>query len=180
MMKFLCRLSVCLLLTACAQEADPKAQQLSTNNANQGYLLLSSGKPREAVPLFDQAIKSDAKNVRAYQGKGIALDQQGKHQEAEGVYKKALSIDANAIGVINNLGLSYILRGQYDDAIKLLLPYSTKEPVHAKVIENLAMAYCLKGDGEQAKKLYKNRLKAKEVNDNLAFCKRFEQVRKGK
>lgn len=180
--KTLLCLSACLWVIACSQikgdKVDPAAEKNSASLTEEGYAALASNHPREAVSIFDQALSINTKNTRAYQGKGIALDQQGKHEDAESAYKAGLAIDPGAIGIINNLGLSYILRGQYDNAIQLLTPHSVKEPVHAKVIENLAIAYCLKGDEAQAKKLYKNRLKEKELKDNLAFCRKFEQIRK--
>ena len=155
--------------------ASPEAQLAADNLTLKGYALLEAKHPKDALPYFDQAIEKDSKHIRAYQGKGIALNTMGKNTEAESAYQSALSIDKDNIGVINNLGLSHIFRGDYDGAIALLEPHSHTEPVHAKLIENLALAYCLKGDEEKARKLYKTRIPAAKINDNLQFCKQFKK-----
>ncbi len=177
MKKTLPILSLCLWLAACNMPVSPEAQLAADNLTQKGYALLEAQHPKDALPYFDQAIAKDSNYVRAYQGKGIALNKMGKNTEAETTYQSALSIDKNNIGVINNLGLSHIFRGDYEGAIALLEPHSHAEPVHAKVIENLALAYCLKGDEEKASKLYKTRLPAAKINDNLKFCKQFRKGR---
>lgn len=164
-----------LLLSGCA--ASEEAKKTSDTLSQQGYALLELGRAQQAIPYFDEAIKQNSDNIRAYQGKGIALNELGKHTDAEVVYGRALSIDNTSIGIINNIGMSYILRRDYDGAIRLLEPHSRTEPVHAKVIENLALAYCLKGDESQARRLYKSRLPKKKIDDNIKFCKQFAPLR---
>lgn len=165
-----------LALSACDklgldQPADAPPQSLT----DQGHALLAKNQPAEAVMLFDQAIAKDPKDVRAYQGKGIALNSMGNHIDAEMAYSDGLKVAPGAIPLTNNLAMSKILRGEYQQAINVLKPLAgTNETVD----QNLALANCLLGKKEEARKLYGKKLTPAETEDNLKFCNKYEQLRK--
>ncbi len=159
-----------------SNEAQVSSQKLTA----QGYELIAQQQPSAAVAIFDQAIGGDAKNIRAYQGKGIALNKLGKHDEAETAYAEALKIDPNAVGVTNNLAMSKILRGKYQEAIDLLSPLANAPAPNDTVVENLALANCLMGKNDAARKLYGKNLAPAEIDENLQFCKKYEGMRKKK
>ncbi len=175
--------AVILALTSAActpQEAPREAQIAALRLTDQGYEFLENSQFKAAAALFDQAIKADGRNIRAYQGKGIAFDQLGKHNEAESAYKTALDIDPKAVSIRNNLAMSYIMRGEYDKAIEELAPLAESEPNNVTVQENLALVNCLMGKRDDARKLYGKSLKPSEIEDNLRFCNKFETIRKNK
>lgn len=170
-----------LLVSACdklglSKEEKPQAQPFT----EQGYALLAKDQPAAALPLFDKVISADSNALKAYQGKGVALDQLGKHEEAEAAYAKALKIDPKATGVINNLAMSKILRGKYQEAIDLLAPLATATPPNETVQQNYALAHCLIGKRDEARQLYAKYLAPAQVEENLRFCSKFETMRKKK
>lgn len=168
-----------LLLVACSgREASPEAQLSSNRLTAQGYDLLAAEQPRAALAIFEQAVGSNEKNVRAWQGKGLALNHLGKPEEAEKAYEEALQIQPGALNVTNNLAMSKILRGKYQEAIDLLTPLSKGKKPNNTVMENLALANCMLGRDDEAKKLYNKRLPPTKIQENLKFCKRFEGLRK--
>ncbi len=157
-----------------SKEGQMSSQRLTA----QGYELIAQQQPSAAVAMFDQAIGGDEKNIRAYQGKGIALNELGKHDEAEATYAQALKIEPNAVGVTNNLAMSKILRGKYQEAIDLLSPLASAPSPNDTVVENLALANCLMGKNDAARKLYGKNLAPSEIDENLRFCKKFGQLKK--
>ena len=180
-MKKFAPLLALLLLAACdQQQANQMAQMNAMRLTDQGYDLLQKNQAQASLAMFDQAIAGDNKNIRAYQGKGIALNQLGRHAEAEGTYQKALDIHPDALGVANNLAMSRIMRGKYEEAETLLTPLAKKYPSNATVTENLALANCMLGKRDEARQLYGKSLKPAEIEENIRFCNKFEMIRKKK
>ena len=155
-----------------------EAQMSSRKLTEQGYELLAQQQPRAALAMFEQAVGGNEKNIRAWQGKGLALNHMGKHEEAETAYKRALEIQPGAVAVTNNLAMSKILHGQYQEAINLLTPLSKNKVPISTVVENLALANCLLGKSDEARKLYGKNLLPAEIEENLRFCRQFEGMRK--
>lgn len=170
-------LPILLLLAACAGKDAPKAAQFSSKNlTEQGYALLAKEQAEGALPLFGQAIEADDRNVRAYQGKGIALNKLGRHEEAEDAYKKALDISPGAVNVTNNLAMSKILSGQYQAALDLLMPLA--KGGNATVGGNIALAQCMLGKRDEARQGYSKTLPPAQVEENLRFCNKVRALKK--
>lgn len=174
-------LPVLLLLAACgSKEASVQAQVSSRKLTEQGYELIAQEQPRAALAMFDQAIGNDEKNIRAYQGKAIAMNTMGNHKEADEVYEQALKIQPDSVNIINNFAMSKILQGEYQKALDLLTPLATTATANDTVMENMALANCLLGKTDNAKKLYNKRLSSKQIKENLQFCKKYGDMHKDK
>ena len=52
-----------------------------------------TGRPDEAIALFDRALATDPKNARMYLNKGRALRQLGKVGEADEMTQRAVQLD---------------------------------------------------------------------------------------
>ena len=168
-----------LLVGACDKGAEkPDVRPNAAGLVEEGYDMLRADKSTEAVVLFDKALASDNKNIRAYQGKGIALNNLGKHEEAENVYITALRLQPTSVGVTNNLAMSYILRGEYQDAVELLKPLSENHPKDHKIQANLALANCMLGKKDDASKIFSKHLSKEKVAENLKFCSDYAGMRK--
>jgi Flp pilus assembly protein TadD len=177
MKNMLAILTSLLMLAACEQMKQPKEAPInSLKLTEQGYTLLSQQEPKAALDVFNKAIKADEKNGRAYQGKGIALDSLGEHGKAEEAYNEGLKQTPGNVGLSNNLAMSHILRGNYQKAIDLLAPFA--DFGNPTVHENLALANCMLGKSTEARKLYSKTLSPAEIEDNIRFCRKFEQIRK--
>lgn len=83
-----------------------------------GLSLSSLGKMREAIPLLDEAIKKDPRNVLAWYSKGYALDRMGKHEEAIECFDKALEIDPRDVAAWSGKGDALGNLGRYEEAIR--------------------------------------------------------------
>jgi Flp pilus assembly protein TadD len=175
---------ICALLSvsSCEEMGSPASKQEPVAGilVDQGFALLSQQKPESAMQNFDNALKADDKNVRALQGKGLALNNMGRHTEADIQYGKALEIDVTSVPVRNNFAMSKILQGKYKEAADMLTPISKAHPDNATVQENLALANCMLGKRDTARTLYSKSLQPAEVEDNLRFCKQYEALRKQK
>lgn len=176
MKRILFILPVLLMVCACDKlglEKKPEAPQQSLTE--QGNALLTKNQPKEAIVLFDKAIAADSKDVKAYQGKGIALNSLGNHIDAEMAYNDGLKNSPGNIPLSNNFAMSKILRGEYKQALEVLTPLAgTNETVD----QNIALANCLMGKKEEARKLYSKKLTPAETEDNLRFCNKYEQLKK--
>jgi Tfp pilus assembly protein PilF len=60
---------------------------------NRGLAYLATNEPRKAEFDFDQAIRHDPRNVRAWFNRGVALSMQGRYRDAAESYALALKID---------------------------------------------------------------------------------------
>lgn len=172
-----------LLLCGCEhlgmEAKTPQAQavnepELMRKNAN---ALIESGKPQEAIIIFDKLIEQDPHNALAYNGKAVAFDHSGNHLAAQELYKTALSLSPNSIPIKNNLAMSMILNGQTGQATKLLesLVKESRDanPISHIIRHNLALAYGLSGQYDKASKLNLRDMSKKQAEENVKFYKKY-------
>ncbi len=171
-----------LLLCACEQlEMGAGTEQMSASESEQlrrnGNALIESGKPQDAIILFDKLIESDRQNALAYNGKAVAFDYSGNHLAAQELYKTALSLSPESATIRNNLAMSMIMNNQTGQATKLLESLvknsKDKNPTSHIIRHNLALAYGLSGQHEKATKLNLRYMTKKQAEENIAFYKRY-------
>jgi tetratricopeptide (TPR) repeat protein len=82
-----------------------------------------SGRLREAVDAYGQALASDGKQAQAYQDRGEALFQLGKYSEAASDFEKAKELapdpvySESFIAALQYRGIAYAESGQWDKAV---------------------------------------------------------------
>lgn len=171
-----------LLLCGCEQlgvetEAPQQVSSESELMRKNGNALIESGKPQEAIILFDKLIETDPQNALAYNGKAVAFDHSGNHLAAQELYKTALSLSPDSIPIRNNLAMSMILNNQIEQATKLLesLVKDSKDnnPASHIIRHNLALAYGLSGEHEKATKLNLRDMTKKQAEENVLFYKQY-------
>lgn len=92
---------------------------ISDGYVNRGYSNIAVGKIEEGLNDFDEALKVNPNESRAYLGKGNFLRDEGKYEEAIEEYSKAISInDDFVMWAYNNRGRVYAKLGQYNEALK--------------------------------------------------------------
>ena len=76
---------------------------------------------------------------------------------------------------MNNLALSHALAGKIDLGIETLLKVTTSENSTSLVRQNLALLYGIKGDMQAARRLAKEDLPKKLVDQNLSTYRSFHE-----
>ena len=77
--------------------------------------------PAESRKDYDAALRSDSGNARAYENRGVLLDEQGEQEAAAADYQQAVSLFDWDQSFLDNLADHYYLRGNYQDAENLYL-----------------------------------------------------------
>ncbi len=111
-----------------------------------GRMRLRSGQAGQALTLFDRVLVSDARNVEALDGRGVALDLIGRHPEAQDSYRRAQLLSPNSVSIANNLGLSLLLDGRPDEARAVLEPLARRPDANQRVTANYAISLAATGD----------------------------------
>ncbi len=73
-----------------------------------GKLYYGAGRYEEALEYALQSIRKDGKSPKAYNLKGVVLNQLGRHAEAAGSFQAGLVLAPEDIGLQVNLGIAYI------------------------------------------------------------------------
>jgi tetratricopeptide (TPR) repeat protein len=83
-----------------------------------GSILTSAGRPQEAIPMFQKAIRLNPSGHADYYGQfGQALRMTGRFEEAVSASKKALQLAPDSIWANFHLGLTYLYAGRPAEAI---------------------------------------------------------------
>jgi len=117
--------------------------------AQEGWQLWQSGRPAEAIPRFEQALKLDPKNSETWNGPGWASLNTGKAQEAEKAFQNVLSLNPDHPAGLNGLGQIYLAQKKYDLAETNLLKAGPRAPA---AWYGLTKLYLIQGKFEQAEK----------------------------
>lgn len=129
--------------------------------------LIREGKFREAVGEYDALVQSDATDIRAWNGKGVAQDLVGDRQDARESFRQGLRVAPDNVALLTNLGLSLAFGGQLDEAIETLERAAAEPGAGAETRQNLALAYGLAGRTEDAARLGQRDLSKPAVQRNL-------------
>jgi len=114
---------------------------------------LAMNRPEDALPLYDEALSKDPRNVAALNGKAVALDANGDHQSAQNTYESGLAAAPDNLKLQSNLGLSMALNGKADESIQMLEDAATDSRAGPAERQNLALAYALAGRNDDAAKV---------------------------
>jgi Flp pilus assembly protein TadD len=132
-----------------------------------GRLYLSTGKPDQAIAIFEGIILVHKDDIKALNGLGVAYDLKGKHVIAQDYYRKALAINGENEDVKSNLGLSLAFSGHFKESLELLEPIGGAVNATSKQRHNLALAYGLSGNQAKSQELYAKDLESSVINENL-------------
>jgi tetratricopeptide (TPR) repeat protein len=109
----------------------------NTNNAliGRAWAAHRAGKQAEAIKDFEQAMKSDAENVDAYYGLGLAQRAAGQHQAAKASFETAMQLAQTKKAAIQGEKGENNLETYEDDRYMMLIRMLTQrlEELHAKV-----------------------------------------------
>ncbi len=100
-------------------QANPTVITQSTTEqwVKEGTALYNLKQYGEAIDAYDQAIRFDSTNARAYYSKGTALNHLERYGEAIDAYDQAIRLDPTDAGSYNNKGFTLAHLKQYGEAI---------------------------------------------------------------
>lgn len=155
---------------AAAQFRDVLAQRSGNAVARRGLAaaLIGMNQPELAEQQLDTALQADARDYRALNALGVALDMQGRHAEAQVRYRRGIELAPDSISLRSNLGLSLAISGEAGPAIALLEPIALSRGADARVRQNLCFAYVMAGEYEKALQMSRRDLPEQEAQRQLS------------
>ncbi len=91
--------------------ADSQLAPQSVATVKRAETLLAAGQRQSAVDLFEAALASDPRNIRAYLGLARAAEADGLPGKAVRFYREALQIDPNDLTALELQGNALMMRG---------------------------------------------------------------------
>ncbi len=141
-----------------ASTAPSAAETLSRPEATpdvlRGERLLSDGRVSEAQKVFEQAIRDDPDDARAWLDLGLAFEAQQHFADAEAAYRRAVAIDAAFAEAFNNLGVLLREGGDLAKAAAALERAVALSPELSAARFNLGLTYEEQGRFEDAERQY--------------------------
>lgn len=128
-----------------AISACKKAQSLNANfspvNITLGIVYAGTGKPNEAMTLFETALRNDPSSAEAYRGLAKAYEALGNLSDAEKTYRRSIELRPDYWGGYNDLGVFYSKNNRYDDAIVIFKKVISLTPDNYRGYNNLGGMY---------------------------------------
>ena len=155
--------AVCTFVVACGakqpegttpQESELVSRPPATADVLQGEQLLAKGDVKQAWALFEEAIRNNPEDARAWLDLGLVYEEVGDMAAAERAYRRSTEIDGNFAEAYNNLGVLLRERGDLDEAIAMLERAAKLDPGLGPARFNLALAYEDNGDAAKAEREY--------------------------
>ena len=104
---------------------------------NLGVIYIKTGRLKEAIAAFEQALELTPDCLAAYDNLASAYYFSGNLEMAQKYYKKALSIWSGSATTHNNLGVIYMQRGLLDEAESEFLQALRLDPAMKEAQENI-------------------------------------------
>lgn len=120
-----------------------------------------TGKLRDAIEIYSEAIKKNPKSAEAYNWRGMAYDDLGETDKALQDFSKAIEISPNYADAYNNRGEIYREKKMNREAINDYMKAVQLEPNFAEAHYNLGVASELENRLAAAAAGYENYLKYK-------------------
>ncbi|MGO9244614.1 MAG: tetratricopeptide repeat protein, partial [Verrucomicrobiia bacterium] len=141
---------------------------------NLGTVFWQEGKVREAIPLYEQALRIKPDYAEAHYNLGLALSQLGRVQEASEQYEQALRINSDYAEAHLNLGLALAQLGRVPEAVGHWEQALRIKPEYAEAHYNLGLALSQTGGIQEAIEHYEQALRINpeyaEAHNNLGIA----------
>lgn len=105
-----------------------------------GKLCYNAQRYEEALAYALESIKKDGRSPKAYNLKGVILNQLGRHAEAAGSFQAGLVLAPEDVGLMVNLGIAYINSGEPGKAratLEAALPKVKDEGLRKRISDYL-------------------------------------------
>ncbi|MEO8954326.1 MAG: tetratricopeptide repeat protein [Ktedonobacteraceae bacterium] len=131
----------------------------------EGYELFEQGKYEEAIHAYDQAIRLNPNDEKAYNNKGYALENLKRYEEAIQSYDQAIRLNPNYADAYDNKGIALYNLKRYEEAIQAYDQAIRLNPNHANAYNNKGAALFNLKRYEEAIQAYDQAIR---LNPNLA------------
>ncbi len=118
-----------------------------------------SGRHKDAIEAYKQAIKINPDNSVIHYNLGITYGELGRYKDAIEAFKQAIRIKPDYAEIHYNLGVSYFMLSRYKDAIKAYKQAIRIEPDYAKAHYNLGITCFKLARDKDAIEAYKQAIK---------------------
>ena len=135
--------------------------------------LVKEGKLEEALPYFDNILKSDPQNFPALYNKGLALLKIGKYAESMELADKILKKDPENDYAMNLKSKLLIKLEKYDEAMEIIDKLLKKNSKNETALANKAQALLKQENYQDSIKYYENALENMSTKGKLKFKGRF-------
>lgn len=127
--------------------SNPHAAQVQFRRAVQ---LLQTGRPSEAVPILQQAIRFDERFFEAWHALGAAMLQMGRFADAGQVLLRALMLRPNSATAWRDVGTAYDRQNLHDPAIEAYRNSLAASPQQGDVLSRLGQLYTMYSRADEA------------------------------
>ena len=117
---------------------------------NLAALAIKANKLDLATNYYNEVLKANPKDTRAYMALADIAMRAAKPQEAETELKKALEIKPDDVNPRVGLGRLYLSEGKARDALNIVQPALAKDPHNVGVLDALGQAQLASGSADQA------------------------------
>jgi tetratricopeptide (TPR) repeat protein len=125
---------------------------------NLGYLLLTNGRPAEAIPYLDRGLALKPDVPEAYHSRGDAALAMGRPDEARTFYERTLQVAPTYAPAYNALGLLLLNQGKMVEADEEFQRAARLRPDLAYPLYNLGNIAAARGNFEEAEAYYERAL----------------------
>jgi tetratricopeptide (TPR) repeat protein len=138
-----------------------------------------SGKLREAIDVYTEAVEKDPKSAEAYNWRGMAYEDLGELNKALADFSKALEISINYADVYNNRGEVYRKQNKIAEAMSDYSRAASLEKTFAEPHYNMAIILEAQKKNDQALREYETYLKLKpNAPDQQQVTQKVEDLKK--
>lgn len=131
-----------------------------------------SGRPEQAIDMFEQAIRRKPDFWPAVRGLGVAQAKSGRLPQAKETLLKAVTLRPEDASALNDLGLVHLAAGETREAVDVLRRASLSDPDYSDAQNNLGGALLRLGDRAAAEEAYRTAIRVQpdfaEAHRNLA------------
>jgi protein O-GlcNAc transferase len=134
-----------------------------------GMSYLTSGRPEEAVALFERSIAVDSRHGMALEHLGLAHLMLGRFADAERVLRQAATLPGAPPSVAMRLGVALLNQQQHAEAIGFLKQALNRDPESADSRLNLGQALAQSGEAAAAREQFEAVLRLEPARVDAAF-----------
>lgn len=148
---------------------NPKDKAQAARLMADGLALAQSGKPAEAIEVYEKALVLDEKNTNIHYVLGVLYKQLGKSDVSVEHYKKSVAIEPANANAWYNLGNGLAENHQLDDAVAAYQQAVKANPSMALAWTNMGNALKARGAFSQALQAYQESISIDPKNVDTLF-----------